>query len=100
MQAAARGGTQIITTGADRTARIWDRASGQQVGPAVTGHTSWGHAVTATVANRPLGGLTHEPLREARGDTLGSGAGFHLPMRPHTPTCPDQCRSPVRRTKA
>ena len=27
-------GTQIITAGTDGTARIWDRASGQQVGPA------------------------------------------------------------------
>ena len=32
-------GTQIITASADGTARIWDRASGQQVGPALTGHT-------------------------------------------------------------
>ncbi|MGH3568259.1 MAG: P-loop NTPase fold protein [Pseudonocardia sp.] len=41
-------GTQIVTGGADGTARIWDRASGQQVGAALTGHTSSVLAVAVT----------------------------------------------------
>ena len=48
-------GTQIITTGADGTARIWDRASGQQVGPALTGHTGWVRAARLSASMSPAG---------------------------------------------
>ncbi len=41
-------GTQIVTGGDDGTARIWDRASGQQVGAPLTGHTGRVFAVAVT----------------------------------------------------
>src|SRR5664279_2367624 len=46
-------GRQIVTGGGDRTARLWDRTSGQ-LQTTLTGHTGWVWAVAVTPDGRQI----------------------------------------------
>ncbi|MEG3627567.1 WD40 repeat domain-containing protein [Streptomyces poriticola] len=45
----------LVTTGRDRTARVWDLLTGEQISTPLTGHADWVEAVEAVVTDeRPL----------------------------------------------
>ncbi len=75
-------GTQIITAGADNTIRIWDQASGYQIGEPLTGHTGWVRAVTLTSDDTQIITASHDGT--ARIWDLTSGTPIGEPLTGHT----------------
>ncbi len=74
-----------VTSGDDQTVRVWDAATGREIGDPPTRHFPVRSLATATVDDHPLA-LLGGDARTARLVDLGTGQALGEPLRGHADT--------------